>query len=178
MRELPKRAFAINFDSVTSLKGQSKYHVADIATTLKGIAELRQEICEEAQNISNILSESEGGNKTIDIYDIHISIPKTSVAKDLSNAFVVTNKKEFVRLSEIVRLSDWADAFSFHKWNAYVFAREDICPIVGIASEIVFERYGISLNGAKSYSNLKSEEKIVEMRTKLFESYQYKGKEI
>lgn len=176
MRELPKRAFAINFDSVTGLQGKSKYHVADIATTLKGIAELRQEICEEAQKISNFLSESEGGNKTIDIYDIHISIPKTSVAKDLSNAFVVTSKKEFVKLSEIVRLSDWADAFSFHKWNAYVFARADICSIVGIASEIVFEKHGISLNGAKSYSNLKSEKKVLEMRTKLFDYYQYNGR--
>ncbi len=174
MRELPKRAFALNYDSVDSLDGKSgKYHIADIADTLRGIIELRQEICEEAQKISNMLSSDDGGNIPIDIYDVHISIPKTSVAKDLSNAFVVDNRGEFVRLSEIVRLSDWADAFSYHKWNAYVFSRADICSIVGVASSVVFERHGIRLNSDKMFNNLKNEEEVVALRNKLKNNYQY-----
>lgn len=175
IRELPKRALAINFNTVSEVqsKDKTKYKVADIADTLKGIAELRQEICIESQKISNLLSEDEGGNKTIDIYDIHISIPKTSVAKDLSNAFVVTTDDAIVRLSEIVRLSDWADAFSYHKWNAYVFSREDICPIVSIASKVVFERHGIKFDKDKVYKNLKTEKEVVEMNKILLDKYKY-----
>lgn len=174
MRELPKRAFALNYDSVDSLDGKSgKYHIADIADTLLGISELRQEICEEAQKISNTLSSEDGGCIPIDIYDVHISIPKTSVAKDLSNAFVVDNRGEFVRLSEIVRLSDWADAFSYHKWNAYVFSRSDICSIVSIASSVVFERHGIRLNIDKMFTNLKNEREVTELRRKLKDRYHY-----
>lgn len=175
IRELPKRALAINFNTVSEVqsKDKTKYKVADIADTLKGIAELRQEICMESQKISNLLSEEDGGNKTIDIYDIHISIPKTSVAKDLSNAFVVTTDDNIVKLSEIVRLSDWADAFSYHKWNAYVFSREDICPIVSIASKVVFERHGIKFDEDKVYKNLKTEKEVVEMGKILLNKHKY-----
>lgn len=175
IRELPKRALAINFNTVSEVqsKDKTKYKVADIADTLKGIAELRQEICVESQKISNMLSEEDGGNKTIDIYDIHISIPKTSVAKDLSNAFVVTTDDNIVKLSEIVRLSDWADAFSYHKWNAYVFSREDICPIVSIASKVVFERHGIKFDEDKVYKNLKTEKEVVEMSKILLNKHKY-----
>lgn len=174
-RNLPKRALAINFNTVSevSSKDKTKYRVADIADTLKGIAQLRQEICTEAQQISNCLSEQEGGKKSIDIYDIHISVPKTSVAKDLSNAFVVNSDHTFVRLSDIVRLSDWADAFSYHKWNAYVFSRGDICPIVSIASKIVFERYGLIFDAEKVFKNLKNEKDIDTMLNLLCNKYKY-----
>ncbi len=162
-RDLPKRALAINFNTVDGVdnNNNTKYVVADIADTLKSIAELREEICSEAQIISNMLPEKYGGKKTIDIYDIHISVPKTSVAKDLSNAFVVNNENEFVPLNSIVRLSDWADAFSFHKWNAYVFSRGDISPIVSIASKKVFERHHLKFNNDKVFKNLKDEREII-----------------
>ncbi len=174
-RELPKRAFTINFNTVSEIHAQekSKYRVADIADTLRGIKELRQEICAEAQRISNILPEQEGGNKVIDIYDIHVSIPKTSIAKDLNNAFVVTNDNEIVPLSEIVRLSDWADAFSYHKWNAYIFSRSDIIPIVSIASKTVFERHGLKFDREKIFRGLKEEKLIVAMLKNLIDNYSY-----
>lgn len=162
-RDLPKRAFAINSNTVSTLSERTEYKVADIADRLNSSATLRQEICETAREISNRLTVEEGGQKIIDIYDIHISVPKSSVAKDLSNAFVVTSDGTFTKLSEIVRFSDWADAFSYHKWNAYVFSRADICPIVSIASKIVFERHGIKFDNEKVYKNLKTEKKILEL---------------
>lgn len=174
-RDLPKRAFTINFNTVSEIhtKEKSKYRVADIADTLRGIKELRQEICTEAQKISNLLPEDDGGNKVIDIYDIHVSIPKTSIAKDLNNAFVVTNDNEIVPLSEIVRLSDWADAFSYHKWNAYVFSRADIIPIISIASKTVFERHGLKFDPKKIFKGLKEERSIATMLDKLINNYSY-----
>lgn len=184
LRELPKRAFTINSNTVfvpktksesDSEKKLTEYKVADIANTLKGIAELRQEICEEAQRISSTLDVAEGGQKEIDIYDIQISIPKRNVGKDLSNAFVVTSDGIFEKLSDIVRFSDWADAFSYHKWNAYVFARTDICSIVSIASKIVFERHGIIFNEDKVFKSLKIEKEILEMNKILLEKYQYQA---
>lgn len=177
IRELPKRAFAINFNTVSEINSEdkTKYKVADIANTLQSIVKLRQEICEEAQKISNLLSDKEGGGKSIDIYDIHISIPKTSVAKDLSNANVVTSDNKFIRLSEIVRLSDWGDAFAYHKWNAYVFSRADICLIVSIASKTVFERHGIKFDDEKVYKSLKEENEINKMFDILCNKYNYKS---
>lgn len=162
IRDLPKRALAINYNTVDEKDGSTTYKVADIANTLRGITELRQKICDEAQKICNLLDESFDCKRNIDIYDIHISIPKTSVAKDLNNAFVVTNEDKIVPLSNIVRLSDWADAFSYHKWNAYVFAREDILPIVSIASKVVFENYGLKFS-EKVFKNLKEETIIRKM---------------
>lgn len=174
-RELPKRSFAINFNTVSEIHTheKSKYKVADIADTLRGIKELRQEICTEAQQISNILPEKDGGNRVIDIYDVHVSIPKTSIAKDLNNAFVVTNDNEIVPLSDIVRLSDWADAFSYHKWNAYVFSRPDIIPIVSIASKTVFERHGLKFDEKRIFKGLKEEREIDAMLKKLVNNYGY-----
>ena len=162
-RDLPKRAFAINSNTVSTLSERTEYKVADIADRLNSSATLRQEICETAREISEKLTAEEGGQKIIDIYDIHISVPKSSVAKDLSNAFVVTSDGTFTKLSEIVRFSDWADAFSYHKWNAYVFSRADICPIVSIASRIVFEQHGIKFDSEKVYKNLKIEKRILEL---------------
>lgn len=164
IRDLPKRAFAINSNTVANIDGngeRTEYKVADLANTLNGIAALRQEICEKAQEISKKLPKDKGGQKTIDIYDIHISVPNASVAKNLSNAFVVTSDGDFKKLSEIVRFSDWADAFSYHKWNAYVFSRADISPIVSIASKLVFEQHGIKFNNEKVFKNLKTENEIL-----------------
>lgn len=176
VRDLPKRALAINFNTVSELKdgNKTKYKVADIANTIKGISELRLQICHEAQKISNLLSEAEGGHKTIDLYDIHISIPKTSIAKDLNNAFVVTNDNKIVPLSDIVRLSDWADAFSYHKWNAYVFARADLVPIISIASKTIFEQYGLKFDEDRVYKNIKDERAIKKMERILIDNYDYK----
>jgi len=100
------------------------------------------------------------GKTPIDLYDIHISIPKTSIAKDLSNALVITNNNSFVSLSEIIRLSDWADAFASHKWNAYVFSKVEILPMVSIASKVVFERHGLRFDEETVFLNIKDFVKI------------------
>jgi HD superfamily phosphohydrolase len=161
-RELPKRALIINFSTVEGLEddkllNKAKYKVADIADQLKRISELRQEICNESIKISDKLAHDEGGGKPIDYYDIHIVIPRTDIAKNLGNAFVVSYENELVKLSDIVRLKDWADAFSYHKWNAYVFAKAEITAIVSIASKVVLERNGIKFDSNKVFSNLKKE---------------------
>ena len=72
-----------------------------------------------------------------------------------------------------VRFSDWADAFSYHKWNAHVFARDDICPIVSIASKSVFERHGIIFNNESVFKNLKIEKEILAIRQVLIEKHYY-----
>lgn len=153
-RELPKRAFAVNCSIVKGDREKKQYAVVDIADRVKKIDNLRKEIYEEALKISNCLPTDKFGKKHIDFYDIYISIPKTSIAKDLSNALVFTNNKSFVNLSEIVRLSDWADAFAWHKWHAYVFAKTEILPIISIASKNVFERYGLIFEENKVFSGL------------------------
>lgn len=174
-RELPKRAFVINYNTVTTIGSGEKqnYQVGDLADTLKSLTQLREGICTEAQKISDLLPESEGGKKLIDKFDIHISIPKTRVAKDLNNAFVVRNDNTIVPLSEIVRLSDWADAFSYHKWNAYIFSRSDIVPIVSIASKTVLERYGLKFDEEIVFRNLKDELLIRNMLENLKNNYGY-----
>ncbi len=159
-RDLPKRAFVVNCSTVINSPDQKQYPVSDIADRLKGIAELRNEIYDVSIKISNALPKEKGGKKHIDLYDIYISIPKTSIAKDLSNALVLKNNGEFVDLSEIVRLSDWADAFAWHKWNAYVFSQADILPIVSIAAKIVFERHNIHFDEETVFSGIRDSNKI------------------
>lgn len=159
-RDLPQRAFVVNYSTIIQSRDQKQYNVSDIADRLRSIIKLRNEIYEAAIKISNELPKEKGGKKPIDLYDIYISIPKTSVAKDLSNALVLKNNGDFVDLSEIVRLSDWADAFTWHKWNAYVFSQSDILPIVSIASRIVFERYDIKFDPDTVFSGIKNSEQI------------------
>lgn len=162
-RNLPKRAFIVNCSTIVNSPDQKQYPVSDIADRLKAILNLRKEIYETACGISNVLPKKLGGKKYIDLYDIHISIPKTSIAKDLSNALVLKNNGNFVPLSEIVRLSDWADAFTWHKWNAYVFSQANILPIVSIAAKIVFERHHIKFDEEAVFSGLRDSEKIKEL---------------
>lgn len=171
-RLLPKRAFTINFNTVKKLDG-SRFRATDIADKMKEMLSLRQEICEEAKLISDLLSEKDGGKKSIDIYDIHIVIPKTSVIKDLSNAIVLTNESQPIKLSEVVRLGDWGEAFLYHKWNAYIFARADIVLIVGIASRVVLERHKIEFDDKKVYRGLKYSDKIIKLEAKLKQEYNY-----
>lgn len=162
-RDLPKRAFAVNYSTVIKNPDQKQYKVSDIADRLKKIIKLREEICEVSTEISNSLPKKLGGKQHIDLYDIHISIPKTSIAKDLSNALVINNNDKFVSLSEIVRLSDWADAFAWHKWNAYVFSKAEVLPIVSIASKIVFERYQIKFDEDAVFASIKESDRIKEI---------------
>ncbi len=169
-RDLPKRAFAVNCTTVVKDPEQKQYKVSDIADRLKKINELRKNICEESKKISNFIPKNMGGRKKIDLYDIHISIPKTSIAKDLSNALVMTNSGEFVNLSEIVRLSDWADAFAWHKWNAYVFSKAECLTIVSVASRIVFERNGIKFDEKTVYSSIRENETIIKIQQYLKEN--------
>lgn len=65
-----------------------------------------------------------------------------------------------VDLSKIVRLSDWVDAFAWHKWNAYVFSQADILPIVSIAAKIVFERHNIHFDNDTVFSGIRDSSKI------------------
>lgn len=162
-RDLPKRAFVVNCSTVINSPEQKQYPVSDIADRLKGISRLRNDICSVAIEISNVLPKKLGGKKHIDLYDIYISIPKTSIAKDLSNALVLKNNGEFVDLSKIVRLSDWADAFAWHKWNAYVFSQADILPIVSIAAKIIFERHNIRFDEEAVFSGIRERDKINEI---------------
>lgn len=162
-RDLPKRAFVVNCSTIINSPEQKQYPVSDLADRLKGIVSLRKEIWEVAKEISNALPKERGGRKAIDLYDIYISIPKTSIAKDLSNALVLKNNGTFVNLSEIVRLSDWADAFAWHKWNAYVFSQADILPIVSIAAKVVFERHNIQFDENSVFSAIRESDKIEEM---------------
>lgn len=162
-RDLPKRAFVVNCSTVINSPEQKQYPVSDIADRLKGISMLRNEIWEVAVKVSNALPKAKGGKKHIDLYDIYISIPKTSIAKDLSNALVLKNNGEFVDLSQIVRLSDWADAFAWHKWNAYVFSQADILPIVSIAAKVVFERHNIKFDEEAVFSGIRNSDTIKEI---------------
>lgn len=162
-RDLPKRAFVVNCSTVINSPDNKQYPVSDIADRLKGISELRNEIYNVAVKISNSIPKNKGGKKPIDLYDIYISIPKTSIAKDLSNALVLKNNGEFVDLSKIVRLSDWADAFAWHKWNAYVFSQADILPIVSIAAKVVFERHNIQFDEDAVFSAIRDSSKIEEL---------------
>lgn len=162
-RDLPKRAFVVSCSTIINSPEQKQYPVSDLADRLKGIVALREEIWEVAKTISNALPKERGGKKTIDLYDIYISIPKTSIAKDLSNALVLKNNGAFVNLSEIVRLSDWADAFAWHKWNAYVFSHADVLPIVSIASKVVFERHNIQFDENSVFSAIRESDKIEQM---------------
>ena len=159
-RELPKRAFVVNYSLVTELEGIKPFVVANIADRLTKISELRESIYKKTLDISNLLPPELGGKTHVDFYDIYISIPKTSIAKDLSNALVIKKDGSFVNLSEIVRLSDWVDAFAWHKWNAYVFAKSEILPMVSIASKCVFEQLGLSFDSEKVFLSLNQNEKI------------------
>lgn len=172
-RELPKRAFTVNYATVVQEQGQKQYKVSDIADRLREITTLRQEICDVSRKISNALPGELGKGQHIDLFDIHISIPKTSIAKDLSNALVITNDGKFVSLSDIVRLSDWADAFAWHKWNAYVFSKAEVLPIVSIATKIVFERHGIKFDESTVFSGIKESDKIKEMIQMLKDNGEY-----
>ena len=159
-RNLPKRALTVNASILLKDPEQKTYPIADIADSLRKTQKLREEICAVATEISNNLPSEIWAKSSIDKYDIHISIPKTSIAKDLSNALVITPSGDLVALSEIVRLSDWADAFAWHKWNAYVFSREDILPIVSIAAKIFFERHNIHFDEDAVFSAIKQRENI------------------
>lgn len=162
-RDLPKRAFVVNCSTVINSPSQKQYPVSDIADRLRSITKLRSDICEVAVEISNVLPKNLGGKQHINMYDIYISIPKTSIAKDLSNALVLKNNGEFVDLSRIVRLSDWADAFAWHKWNAYVFSQAEILPIVSVAAKVVFERYNIRFDEDTVFSGIRNSDKIEEV---------------
>jgi HD superfamily phosphohydrolase len=178
-RDLPKRAFIINTSTVKPDKqgrDPKPYPASDIAERLSKIEGLRNEIVKMSREIANndCLPDDIMCDKHVDYYDVHISIPNTCIAKDLSNALVLKNNKEFVRLSDIVRLSDWADAFAWHKWHAYVFAKEAILPIVSIASKIVFEKHGIIFNDdAVVFAGIKCSDKIIELIKKLKDNNKY-----
>lgn len=142
-RNLPKKALVINQQTITALPGKDNCSVLDISTFINSIKHsLREKIYTEAVYINGVLEKNEGGMHKFDMHDIHIAVPKYSLAKDYSSTYILSNDNRFVPISEVVDLNDLANAFANHSWNAYIFADNAILPIVSIAAKRVFEKHG------------------------------------
>ena len=63
---------------------------------------------------------------------------------------------KLISLDDLMPLGEWTEAFAANKWSGYIFSREDIIPIVNLASRIYLrQKYGITLKEESKYACLK-----------------------
>ena len=163
LRQLPKKAFVVNLSNIVSIDGDYDFTLAEAFEGIKNAmlsGGFRAEVRDEARKIC----ESKGIDpKTVDLFDIFYSVPKPITTKNYTDVFVVTNDGKFVELCEVADLNDWAGEFSGRSWNAYIFCSSKLLPIVGVAAKRVLERKGIGFVEEKAFSNLKHQDKILEL---------------
>ncbi len=162
-RRLPKKALVINYGNVSEIAGRRKPElvISRLVETLRGIADLRGEVTEEANRILKAL-----GREPIELYDVHAVVPKLKMSKDFTDSLVATNEGKLVPLNEIVDLNDWAGAFANHSWNAFVYAGREL-PVVTLGAIRVLGRYGIEFDREKLFVPLKATDAILAAEAEL-----------
>lgn len=152
LRRLPKKALVINLGNLASLGGKpaAELSAEDISEAVRAIPEIRRELFEEAAVCAAAV-----GLPAPEIYDVHISVPKVSMAKNFSKTPVLTYDGNFIPMSQVVDLNDWAGSFSGNSYNAYIFADREVLPAVSVAALRVLRRHGIVCDRKRVFSGLK-----------------------
>lgn len=152
LRRLPKKALVINLGNLASLGGKpaAELSAEDISEAVRAIPEIRRELYEEAAACAAAV-----GLPAPEIYDVHISVPKVSMAKNFSKTPVLTYDGNFIPMSQVVDLNDWAGSFSGNSYNAYIFADREVLPAVSVAALRVLRRHGIVCDRKRVFSGLK-----------------------
>ena len=159
MRNLPKKALIINAKTIAKVNGKEPDGAQKLAEFVNGFKSfLRREIYEEAVRINNDL----GGKFTFDTYDIHVAVPRYSLAKDYSTVYVIDNDNTFVPISDVVNLNSMSNTYADYSWNAYIFSSGDILPLISIAAKKVFEDHGAEFDKSV-FSHLKHAKQIEEL---------------
>ncbi len=135
-RDLPKRAVIINCATIRD-KHTGKVLLPDeLASSIRRIPKLRRRIFEKAREILA----KKGTSQEIELFDVHIAVPKPGSTKDYSGVYVVNDKSKLIPISQVVDLNNIAASFKTHSWNAYVFSKGDLIPIVEEAAKrVLFE---------------------------------------
>lgn len=162
-RDLPKKALVINSQTVCAINGNRNCTAQDIAEFIREHKHcLRLEIYREAQLINQKYC---NGKFNFDMYDIHIAVPKYSLAKDYSAVYVLSGDNNFVPISEVMNLNGLADTYADFSWNAYVFADSSILAPVSLAAIHVLEKSGAKFHKS-ALSHLKHYDSILALETK------------
>ncbi len=163
-RVLPKKAMIINYVNILSLDGKPKpqFEIDDVLNRINSIDNLRDRLFTEAVTVADAL-----GVTPPEKYDIHFAFPKLHIAKNFAKASVVTYDGNFVNMSEIADIGDWANAFTSHSYYGYIFSENENLPVVGIAAVKLFSRYGIGFDLKTVFSNLKQHDSFAEAMEKL-----------
>ena len=162
-RKLPKKAFVINSQTIKSINGQNECTMSDISDFVHGCKhDLRREIYEEALRLNKELKTG----LRFDMYDIHVAVPKFSLAKDYSSVYVISNDNRLVPISEVVNLNALANTYANYSWNSYIFAETDILPVVSLAAKNVLEKHGAEFYD-NAFSHLKHANEIHKLTAQL-----------
>lgn len=164
LRRLPKKALILTPGMIRSLGGcectgddgtPAPPDAAGLADYLNKIPDLRGEIVGKAAEYARTLA-----LPPPELYDVYVAVPRVSTAKNFSRTPVLTYDGNFIPMSDVVDLNDWAGAFSGHSYNAYVFAEPESLPAVSAAALTVLGAHGIVFDRAKVFSGLKESVRI------------------
>ena len=130
-RVIPKRAFCFSsrtLDDVSKQgiimdKLQNKKFVKDIIANIA--LYMRRELKSEIEN-----------------HEIWIDSPRNPKFKEATQCIIKSegSKNNYLLLRDVFPTDDWVRAFSENKWQGFVFAMQENCRDVAIASKHVFEK--------------------------------------
>lgn len=162
LRRLPKKALVLNIGNISEVKGKKagEFEVEELVDAIRNIPHLRRRITEEAKKCALAI-----GLPVPEIYDVHTSVPKVSMAKNFSRTPVLTYDGNFIPMSQVVDLNDWAGSFAGHSYNAYIFAEREVLPAVSVAALRVLRENGIICDRSRIFSGLK-ESAVIEAACK------------
>jgi HD superfamily phosphohydrolase len=155
----------ITFFSDTE-NGQISDQLANIDNIREGIFKIAREIqsaiIDKKKNHKDVLKQI----KSFDKYDIYICF-RDAPSFSSEEINIIDNDNEPRSLDDIMPLGKWTKTFAANKWAGYIFARDDIVPLVNVAARrYLLEKHGIRLKPDYEYAYLKLEEmkkaKIIE----------------
>ena len=163
MRKLPKKALIVNSKTIKKIAGQEPQSARDVSEFILSFRhDLRREIFDEAVRLNETLH----GKYVFDLYDLHVAIPKYSLAKDYSSVYCLDNDNSFVPISDVINLNSMSNTYADYSWNAYIFAEPEILPLVSIAARNALEKHGAEFEESV-FSHLKHSKAVFELEKKL-----------
>jgi hypothetical protein len=159
MEDIIRSNFGEQKNDITGLLGTDKGQVDE---HLRIIDEIREGIFNIAAKIFDWLKKTENTIvntiEAFDKYDIYVCYRDTpSFSSENINVIDYDNVPR--SLNDIMPLGPWTKSFAANKWAGYVFARENIVPIVNMAARHYFlQSYNLHFLNEFKYAYLKKQD--------------------
>jgi HD superfamily phosphohydrolase len=132
-------------------KGNMEEYIKTMDAIRKGVFSMAQDVQDWLQKDNSHVDFTE--------YDIYVCF-RDQPSFSSENVNIIDYDNEPRSLNDIMPLGPWTKAFAANKWAGYIFAREDLIPLVNLAARYYFKiNHGLEIKEGFCYAYLKKKDR-------------------